>query len=113
MPALDPFLDNATKFGLPTFLLLALLYILIRVIRWTGEHVVLPVVTKHIETMDVISESIGKLTESQQKQAEAADRLSRTQNQLAETQKQLSDAQQKIASSMIQVCRYKPEVIKP
>jgi hypothetical protein len=58
----------AQTFGLPVVLLLLLLLALWRVLRWTGDNVVKPLVAKHLEFMDSAMKAMGTLATNMEAQ---------------------------------------------
>ena len=69
-------------FGVAVVCLIALALAIWRVLRWSGENVVKPIVAKHIESMTKMDVAVDSLTATTSKLAEKIEQMSTDVRQL-------------------------------
>jgi hypothetical protein len=72
-------------FGLPTAMLVALIWLLVKAGRWVGTHVFLPMVEAHVNFLATIQKSVEEHTAGL---------------------KRLNDSSEQLVSGMVTICRF-------
>ncbi len=93
------------NFGVPTAILLMLMYGLWKMAMWFKESVVEPVVKSHLKLIETLNEHIPKQTEAIYRQSEVLEKRTALFAALAENQKQIAETAQDTADEIKRINR--------